>query len=200
MRRTLCLSLFALLFLSNIGSAQEKLSISLAHGSKEEMQTKEQLQRLLGAYDLSKWIFTKTIIIDDKSIPHSHPTLTLHTRHLKDDELLLSTFVHEQFHWFITQKDSDAEEAMKELRVMFPKIPVGQQEGASDERSNYVHLLVIYLEYRADRELLGELKARQVMEFWATDHYTWIYKTMLERSRDVGNILFKHKLIPPART
>jgi hypothetical protein len=29
--------------------------------------------------------------------------------------------------------------------------------------------------------LLGELKARQVMDFWATDHYTWIYKTVVNR-------------------
>jgi hypothetical protein len=58
---------------------------------------------------------------------------------------------------------------------------------------------VIYLEYRADRELLGELKARQVMDFWAEDHYTWIYKTVLERTRDIGKIAFKYKLIPTVR-
>lgn len=176
--------------------AQEKITISLSHGTSAEQQTKEQLQRLLKSYDLSQWIFTKSIIIDEKAIPHSHPTLTLHTRHLKDDELLLSTFVHEQAHWFVTQRDKDSEAAVKELRAIFPTIPVGFPEGSNDERGNYVHLLVIYLEYRADRELLGELKARQVMDFWAKDHYTWIYKTVLERTREIGNIAFKYKLIP----
>ena len=29
----------------------------------------------------------------------SHPVLTLHTRHRRDDDLLLSTFLHEQLHW-----------------------------------------------------------------------------------------------------
>lgn len=193
--RGLFLSLLIIL-LSCSTYAQDKISISLAHGSKDEIQTKEQLQRLLKTYDLSKWIFTRSIIIDEQSIPHSHPTLTLHTRHLKDDDLLLSTFVHEQLHWFIGQKDKDTEEAIKELRVLFPKIPIGFPEGSDDERGNYAHLLVIYLEYRADRELLGELKARQVMEFWSADHYTWIYKKVLERPRDIGNIAFKHKLIP----
>jgi hypothetical protein len=197
MKRILILFLLAL-FPNTALCAQEKVNISLAHGSKAEQQTKEQVQRLLGAYDLSKWIFTRSVVIDEESIPHSHPTLTLHTRHLKDDELLLSTFVHEQLHWLIVQKDKDSEAAMKELRLLFPKIPVGFPEGANDERGNYVHLLVIYLEYRADRELLGELKARQVMDFWATDHYTWIYKTVLERARDIGNIAFKYKLIPAA--
>ena len=90
-------------------------------------------------------------------------------------------------------------DAKKELRVMFPKVPIKPPEGASDEESTYLHLIVIYLEYRADRELLGELKARQIMEFWATDHYTGIYKIVLERPRDIGQILFKHRLIPPSR-
>jgi len=179
--------------------AQDKLDISLKSGSQAEVQTKAQLQRLLTTYDLSKWIFTKSILIDEKSIPHSHPVLTLHTRHLKDDDLLLSTFAHEQLHWFLVQKDKETEEAIKELHVLFPKVPIGFPAGSDDERSTYLHLLVNYLEYRADRELMGELRARQVMEFWASDHYTWVYKTVLERTRDIGNIAFKHKLIPPTR-
>lgn len=198
MKRIFYLTLLAL-FLTGEAFAQDKIDISLAHGSRAEQQTKEQLQRLLAAYDLSKWIFTKSIVIDETAIPHSHPKLTLSTRHLKDDELLLSTFAHEQLHWLLIQKDKETEEALKELRVMFPKVPVGFPEGASDERSSYIHLLVVYLEYRADRELLGELRARQVMDFWATDHYTWIYKTVLERPRDIGNIALKHKLIPGVR-
>ncbi len=181
--------------------AQGKLDISLARGSKAEAQTKAQLQRLLGAYDLSAWIFTRSVVIDERAIPHSHPTLTLSARHLKDDELLLSTFVHEQLHWHLDQREKETEAAIKELRAMFPKVPAGHPEGARDERSTYLHLLVIYLEYRADRELMGELKARQVMEFWSKDHYTWIYKTVLERPRDIGTVALKHKLIPglPAR-
>lgn len=195
MKRIFCLISLALC-LTSAAPAQDKIDISLAHGSRDEQQTREQLQRLLSAYDLSKWLFTKSVVIDETAIPHSHPKLTLHTRHLKDDELLLSSFVHEELHWFLSQRYKETEEAIKELRAMFPKIPVGFPEGSNDEHGNYEHLLVIYLEYRADRELLGELKARQVMEFWATDHYTWIYKTVLERPRDVGNIAFKYRLIP----
>ena len=44
------------------------------------------------------------------------------------------------------------------------------------------------------------MKAKQVMDFWVTDHYTWVYKTILERTRDIGNIAFKYKLIPTTRT
>lgn len=200
MKRVLRLALFALL-VSGAASAQEKITITLAQGSGDEARAKEQLERLLARHDLSRWIFTRAVVIDEKTrIPHSHPKLTLNTRHLLDDELLLSTFVHEQAHWLVVQRGKDAEAAMKELRVLFPKIPVGYPEGARGERSNYIHLIVIYLEYRALRELLGELRARQVMEFWTHDHYTWIYKTVLERPRDIGNIAFKHKLVPLPRT
>jgi hypothetical protein len=190
---------FTIALLSITSYAQDKLDISLKSGSRSEIQTKAQLERLVKTYDLSKWMFTKAILIDEKSIPHSHPVLTLHTRHLKDDDLLVSAFVHEQLHWFLVQKDKETNEAIKELRVLFPKVPVGFPEGSEDEESTYLHLLVNYLEYRADRELLGELRAKQVMDFWATDHYKWVYKTVLERTRDIGNIAFKHKLIPTNR-
>jgi hypothetical protein len=38
--------------------------------------------------------------------------------------VLLSTYVHEQIHWFLTQNSKSREEAKKELRGMFPKVPV----------------------------------------------------------------------------
>src|SRR5262245_18616039 len=100
-------------------SGQAPLEISLKQGSRREAQTKEQLERLLKTYDVSRWIFTKSIVIDERAIPHSHPVLTLHARHLQDDELLLSTFVHEQFHWFLVQNEKDSDDAIKELRALF---------------------------------------------------------------------------------
>src|SRR5215813_15153662 len=123
---------FTIAMLSFTSFAQDKLDISLKSGSQSEIQTKEQLQRLVKTYDLSKWIFTKAILIDEKSVPHSHPVLTLHTRHLKDDDLLLSTFVHEQLHWFLVEKPKETDEAYKELKAIFPKVPVGFPEGAND--------------------------------------------------------------------
>ncbi len=176
-----------------------KFEITLKHMDDRERQTEKQLRRLISSYDLSRWVFTRSIIIESgfNVIPHSHPVLTLSTRHLKDDELLLSTFVHEQLHWFLGYKSKETEDAYKELRTMFPKVPVGFPEGGRDEESTHKHLLVCYLEYQAIKELLGELSARQVMEFWATDHYTWIYKTVLERGREIGSLVRKHKLLPP---
>ncbi|HKS27914.1 MAG TPA: hypothetical protein VJS44_08850 [Pyrinomonadaceae bacterium] len=173
---------------------QNELKITLKNNAQDEAQTRTQLQRLLTEYDLTRFIFTREIVIDRQAIPHSHPVLTLSTRHLKDDELLLSTFVHEQFHWFLSQREEQTEKAKKELRTIFPNAPAGGPEGARDEESTYLHLLVNTLEYAGIRELLGELRARQVMEFWATDHYRWIYRQVLSEGRKIREVLVKHKL------
>ena len=62
--------------------------------------------------------------------------------------------------------------------------------------STYLHLVVCYLEQQADLRVLGELKTKQVMAFWATDHYTWVYETVIGRSREIGQIVRDRKLIP----
>ncbi len=201
MRQSIAIAIpFAWLVWSSDGPARaaELVDITTAHGSAAEIQTRDQLQRLLGAYDVTPWIYTKAIVIDSGALPHSHPVLTLHTRHLRDDALLLSTFVHEQLHWFLSQRNADTQEAIKELRARFPGAPPQPPEGANGEESTYLHLIDCYLEYRVDQRLLGELAARQVMEFWASDHYTWVYRTVLERTRDIGEIVTKHKLRPPS--
>jgi hypothetical protein len=188
--RSIALLLMILAFARTVTA--EPLEIPLKHGTAAEAQTREQLQRLLATYDLSPWIYTKSIVIDERAIPFSHPVFTLHTRHAKEDELLLSTFVHEQFHWFLAERREATKAAIADLRKMFPSVPAG----ARDEYSTYLHLLVCYLEQQAVVRVLGELKAKQVMDFWATDHYTWVYQTVISRSQEIGVIMRERKLMP----
>ena len=175
---------------------QANLEITLKQGTPDEARTRDQLRRLLATYDLSPWIYTKSIVIDERAVPFSHPVLTLHTRHAKDDELLLSTFVHEQFHWFLAERREATEQAIADLRKLFPAVPAGGTAGARDEYSTYLHLLVCYLEQQADLRVLGELRTKRIMDFWATDHYTWVYETVISRSRELGQIMRERKLIP----
>lgn len=176
------------------------VAITLTHGDERERETQAQLDRLLRTYDVRPWIFTDKIVIESgrRVIPHSHPVLTLSTRHLKDDELLLSTFVHEQIHWFMGSRSDDTAKAIAELEKLFPEVPAGHPEGARDEYSTYLHLLVCTLEDDAMNRLLGELRARQVLQFWTTDHYQWVYRQVLERGGDLRGILAKHRLDPSA--
>lgn len=177
------------------------IEIELKKGSPEEARTRDQLRRLLREHDLERWIFTRKVAIDGTPnlIPHSHPVLTLGTEYQKDDDLLLSTFVHEQLHWYLEENHERAQPALQELRKLYPDAPAGPREGARDLESTYRHLIVCYWEIRAARELLGELRAYQLGQFWAQDHYTWIYRKVLEEGYKIGPLIQKHGLIPDAR-
>ncbi len=172
-------------------------AVALSHGTPEERLTAEQLERLFGRFDLSPWLYTRSIAIDEESIPHSHPVLTLHTRHLRDDLLLLSTYVHEQSHWYLDQQHASTEAAVAELKALVPSLPVGFPDGANSLESSYEHLLVIALEERALQHLVGELQARQAMEFWASDHYRALYRYVLDHRSEVRRIMRKNGLASP---
>ena len=173
------------------------VQILTAHDSAVEEETRQQLERLFELHDLSRWRFTRRIVVDERAIPHSHPVLTLHTRHLRDDLLLLSTYVHEQSHWWADRHPRPTEAAIAELTALFPDLPVGHPDGADSRESNYNHLIVIFLEWDGLRRLVGELAARQVMDFWATDHYRVLYRTVLAHRSGIRAIVRRHRLDPP---
>jgi hypothetical protein len=177
-------------------AATAEVEISLAHGTAKEAATRDQLQRLLKAYDLSDWLWTRKVIIEGGAIPHSHPVLTLSTRHLDDDLLLLSTFVHEEYHWYESKRPRPTSDAIADLKVKYPGLPVGGQDGASDEESSYLHVIVCYAEWQKMKALVGVDRARRVMDFWAGDHYRAIYRLVLDNEGAVGEIVNRHKLFP----
>jgi hypothetical protein len=182
---------FALLVtvLSGAAAGQRGVSIGTAHDSERENQTRAQLTRLLSAYDLDDWLFTTSVLIDERAIPHSHPVLTLHTRHIEDDLHLLSTFVHEQIHWHLVANSDRTQAAISELMKMFPAAPTGGTEGAGNAESTYLHLIVNYLEFQAMKHLVGNRRAKEVFDFWTTDHYTWIYRTVLSDEDKIGEVV-----------
>lgn len=174
--------------------APRGVAITLRHDSAEERATRAQLARLLAAHDLAPWRFTARVEIDQDAIPHSHPVLTLHTRHLRDDLLLLSTFIHEQTHWYLEAHPREVAAAVVELRALAPGLPVGYPDGAQSETSSYEHLVVIALEEAGLKRLVGELAARQAMEFWAGDHYRALYRLVLDRRPEVWRVMRAHGL------
>jgi hypothetical protein len=194
MRRT------ALLLLALFGTgqviAEPALDVKLVHGTMPEQKTKTQLQSLMTNYDLSRWLFTHKISIESRQIPHSHPVLTLNTRHLNRDDLLLSTFIHEQLHWFLDTRKSATAAAVAELRVMYPQIPLGYPNGSGDMEGNYDHMIVISLEYQALKTLLGQSNAAETMVYWSEDHYKWLYKKVLTDEARLNALLVKHGLVP----
>jgi hypothetical protein len=178
MRSSLRTSLSVLLVLPAPLLAQTPtLQITLEHGSEAEARTRDQLLRLVREHDVSPWLFTRYIRIDERQIPHSHPVLTLHTRHLGDDMHLLSTFIHEQFHWFVSDREAQRDSAIAELRLKWPEVPVSGGTGARDEFSTYLHLIVCDMEFQGMERLVGRERAAATLD--GITHYTWIYDRVL---------------------
>lgn len=175
---SLCLSLFTI---NDSLSQERKIEISLTNNDSLETHTKKQLLNLLETYNLQKWIFTENIKIESgyNVVPRSHPVLTLNTRHLKDDDLLLSTFIHEQLHWYIGSHPQKGI-VLDKIKEKYTNPKTTFPDGSGDAISTYYHILICYLEYQALKELLGELRAYQIINFWKDDHYRWVYHTVLQ--------------------
>lgn len=171
-----------------VGSrAEAQLAVRLAHDSEAERQTRDEILRLVAEYDVAPWIHTWDILIDENAIPHSHPVLTLHTRDVGDEALLLSTFLHEQFHWLEDGATLDAfRAAMDDFAELYPDAPGRSGGGARDVESTYRHLVVCDFELQAMTKLLGAEEARDLLA--GITHYEWIYQRVLsdERVREVN--------------
>ncbi|HEX6928795.1 MAG TPA: hypothetical protein VF267_06075, partial [Gammaproteobacteria bacterium] len=170
------------------------LSVQVVNGTDDEIAVRDQLTRFQDAYDLEPFLFTRQVRIDHTRVPFSHPVLTLHTRHLDDDDLQLSTLLHEQFHWYLDKRSRRVEPAISKLREMYPFAPSGFPKGARDKHSTYLHLLVNRLEYRALVSLVGRQRADKAFAFWRNDHYTWIYEHVIRDGPAIDALLAKHAL------
>jgi hypothetical protein len=165
------------------------IEITLAHDSRRERQTRDQLLAIAARFDLTPWIITRRVIIEERAIPHSHPVLTLNTRHIADDDLLLATFLHEQAHWRVLDDRHALKRAIAELGHRFPGLPVGHPRGGDSDASSYLHVVVNFLEWRALRDLVGDERARAVMEFWCNDHYTELYRLVLTEEDEIARVV-----------
>lgn len=50
-------------------------------------------------------------------------------------------------------------------------------------------ILAFTTEMEADRELLGASRATDVMNFWAGDHYRWVYKTVINDESTIRKVI-----------
>lgn len=189
MRFSICLIAFFYSFM--VMAQSPEVDITTKNNSKYEIGVAKRMNDILKQYDLSKWIFTKKIIVEDGVIPHSHPVLTLNTKKRSDNDLL-STFIHEQLHWYVDANPDAEKKAVTVFRKRYKNVPIRNGKGARDEYSTYMHLIVCYLEYRSMAELLDEETAKKLMK--ASNHYTWIYETVIQDQAYIGGILAKYKL------
>ena len=173
-------------------------TVTLLANTESERETKNRLLSLLREHqELEKWTFSEEVVIRDDGLSHSYPQLTLATNHLLkwNDEEFISVFVHENLHCFLSQNQPQFFAAVKELRLQFPKVPVGRTEGgARDEESTYIHLIVGYWEYVAMTQIFGRDSASHTLR--SHTFYKGIYKIVLEETDALRNIMVKTGLTP----
>jgi hypothetical protein len=186
-----------ILLFAGSASVARAIVFSTEHNSGGEQKTIELIKSLNKAHDLTKWQFSEAIHINKKAIPHSHPILTLHTRHNKsqDIDLLLSTYLHENIHRYLDNHQTALTDIILALKKRFPNVAVGYPEGARDEYSSYLHMVVCFLELDAIRQLLSEARYNKVVKFWQEDHYTWIYKLVVEHDNEIATLIKQHELL-----
>lgn len=176
----------------------QSIEISLVNGSNTEAQTRDMLFGLLNEYPLDKWRYTETVQIEDNTIPHSHPVLTLNTFHDPGNPVrLLSTYVHEQLHWFWLLEQHEGRQLMawRQFRDAFPGIPTDPPRGAHSEMSNYLHVAINFWEHLALGELIGKDGADAFLG--GKPYYTAIYALVLSENDRIRAILEELDLIPP---
>jgi hypothetical protein len=172
------------------------LKITEIQPNKWTALTKQNLFQLAQVYDLSPLLFTKEIHVQSKVIPKSHPILTLNTRNAEHPKRLLSTFLHEQLHWWAVANSTQMNQAVKELKKIYPNAPITKSGGAN---STHTHLIVCYLEYRALAFYLGEKESREVITVIMKKDkiYPWIYYQVLNKGFVLKKMVKKYKLLPP---
>lgn len=109
-------------------SPRQSIGIDLAHGSDRERRTEARLEEVIAAYDLRKCTFTREVLIDEGAMNHAFPMLTLNARFADSGDELLSSYVHEQLHWYLREHHRQQRAAVAQLRRMYPNAPVGLPE------------------------------------------------------------------------
>ena len=177
------------------GSDSPRIAIDLAKGTPREQLAKQTLEQVLASHDVSRYTFTRKVVIEQGAINHAFPVLTLNPYFASSPDELLSTYIHEQLHWHLRNRAAPMQAAITELRRLYPRVPVGLPASAENEYSTYGHLVDCYLEVVADRELLGPERTAAVIH--AKPWYTWIYTTVLADETQIAGVVDRHQLRVP---
>ena len=175
-----------------------RIDLDLDHARREADRVRDMLQALRRRHDLSRYEYTRMVRIVPGGDTFSHPMLTLGNRFAENEDLFLSTYLHEQMHWYLWHlgtPDSDPVAAfMDELVRRYPEAPTELPDGARNYESTYLHLVINWLEVAATGEFIGRVRACAVADAQRT--YRWIYRTVLRVWDPLQELYERHGLVP----
>lgn len=178
-----------------------RIDLDLDHARREAERVRDMLQALRRRHDLSRYEYTRLVRIMPGGDTFSHPMLTLGNRFAENEDLLLSTYLHEQMHWYLwylgTPEQDPVAPFLDELVRRYPEAPTELPDGARNYESTYLHLVINWLEVAATSEFIGRVRACAVAETQRT--YRWIYRTVL-RDWDALAELYERNGLVPIRT
>jgi hypothetical protein len=175
-----------------------RIDVDLEHARREGERVHGLLMALRRRHELSRFEYTKIVRIVPGGDTFSHPVLTLGNRFAGSEDVLLSTYLHEQMHWYLwhlgTPERDPVAPFFDELVKRYPGAPTSLPDGARNYESTYLHLVVNWLEIAATSELIGRPRAAAVADQSHT--YRWIYRTVLEDWDLLGELYERYGLVP----
>jgi len=180
------------------GSDGFRIDLDLEHARREGERVRDMLRALRRRHDLSRFEYTRIVRIMPGGDTFSHPMLTLGNRFAENEDLLLSTYLHEQMHWYLwhlgTPERDPVAPFFDELVRRYPEAPTELPDGARNYESTYLHLVINWLEVAATAEFIGRPRAVAVAEAQRT--YRWIYRTVLKDWDLLQELYERYGLLP----
>ena len=175
-----------------------RIDLDLDHAHREAERVRDMLRALRRRHDLSRFEYTRVVRIVPGGDTFSHPILTLGNRFAENEDTLLSTYLHEQMHWYLwhlgTPERDPVAPFFDELVRRYPEAPTELPDGARNYESTYLHLVINWLEVAATAEFIGRQRAVAVAEVQRT--YRWIYRTVLRDWDLLQELYERHGLVP----
>ncbi len=175
-----------------------RIDLDLDHARREAERVRGMLQALRRRHDLSRFEYTRVVRVMPGGDTFSHPILTLGNRFAENEDTLLSTYLHEQMHWYLwylgTPERDPVAPFFDELVRRYPEAPTELPDGARNYESTYLHLVINWLEVAATAEFIGRRRAVAVADVQRS--YRWIYRTVLRDWDALQELYERHGLVP----
>jgi hypothetical protein len=174
-----------------------EITVDLAPARRTAERVSGMLLDLRTRFDMTPFEYCRQVRIAPTEVPYSHPQITLNS-FVHDDLGLLSMYLHEQMHWYVTWYSHvhvpQWRALLERLRRRYPDPPAAEAGGANDAFSTFLHLIVNWLEIDTVSRFID--RERVVSHVRCLPFYQWIYRTVIDDREALGALYREHELLP----